>query len=118
MSHQRRDENSDLLALRNVGRAVVRYFNGVGITQPGQLAGRDPIELYEQMCAAGGRREDLCLLDTVMSAVDQANGNPARPWWDTQHSASDYWLAKATRGAAGDHVVGAGVSAGRRRLRL
>jgi hypothetical protein len=28
-----------------------------------------------------GRRHDPCMLDTVMSAVEQANGGPARPWW-------------------------------------
>jgi hypothetical protein len=34
------------------------------------------------MCAASGRPLDPCLLDTVMSAVEQADGGPARPWWD------------------------------------
>jgi hypothetical protein len=72
---------SDLLALANVGPAVARYLERVGITQTGQLAGRDAIEIYEEMCAASGRRLDPCLLDTVMSAVEQADGGPARPWW-------------------------------------
>ena len=73
---------SDLLELANVGPAVARYFERVGITQTSQLAGRDAIEIYEEMCAASGRRLDPCLLDTVMSAVEQADGGPARPWWD------------------------------------
>jgi Pathogenicity locus len=73
---------SDLLELANVGPAVARYLEGVGITHTSQLAGRDPVEIYEQMCAASGRRHDPCLLDTVMSAVEQADGGPARPWWD------------------------------------
>jgi pathogenicity locus Cdd1 protein len=74
--------SSALLELANVGPAVARYFERVGITQPSQLAGRDAIEIYEGMCAASGRRLDPCLLDTVMSAVEQADGGPARPWWD------------------------------------
>jgi len=74
--------SSDLLELVNVGPAVARYLEGVGITQTSQLAGRDAIEIYEEMCAASGRRLDPCLLDTVMSAVEQADGGPARPWWD------------------------------------
>jgi hypothetical protein len=73
--------SSDLLELANVGPAVARYLEGVGITQTSQLAGRDAIAIYEEMCAASGRRLDPCLLDTVMSAVDQADGGPARPWW-------------------------------------
>ena len=74
--------SSDLLGLANVGPAVARYLERVGITQVGQLAGRDAIEIYEEMCATSGRRLDPCLLDTVMSAVEQADGAPARPWWD------------------------------------
>jgi hypothetical protein len=71
-----------LLELANVGPAVARHLERVGITQTSQLAGRDAIEIYEEMCAAYGRRLDPCLLDTVMSAVEQADGGPARPWWD------------------------------------
>lgn len=75
-------ERPELLRLANVGPAVARYFERVGVTRVDQLAGRDPVELYEQMCAADGRRHDPCLLDTVMSAVDQADGHPAKPWWE------------------------------------
>jgi hypothetical protein len=75
-------ERTDLLELANVGPAVVRYLARIGITRRGQLAGRDPVELYDQLCALDGRPHDPCLLDTFMSAVDQADGLPARPWWD------------------------------------
>ncbi|MWA06853.1 mitomycin resistance protein [Actinomadura sp. LD22] len=73
--------DSDLTGLVNVGRAVARYFERIGVTRVEQLAGRDPVELYEEMSAAYGQRLDPCLLDTVMSAVDQAEGRPAHPWW-------------------------------------
>ncbi|AWS48531.1 mitomycin resistance protein [Streptosporangium sp. 'caverna'] len=74
-------EGSDLTELVNVGRSVAGYFERIGITRIAQLAHQDPIELYERMSAAFGERLDPCLLDTVMSAVDQAEGRPARPWW-------------------------------------
>ncbi|MFD9872354.1 helix-hairpin-helix domain-containing protein [Streptomyces niveus] len=74
-------DESDLTELVNVGRSVARYFEGVGVTRIAQLVGEDPVELYERMSAAAGQRLDPCLLDTVMSAVDQAEGGPARPWW-------------------------------------
>ena len=77
-----RHGRSDLLELANVGPAVARYFERAGITRTSELAGRDPVEVYEQLCAADGRRLDPCLLDTVMSAVEQADGGPARPWWE------------------------------------
>jgi hypothetical protein len=72
---------TELTGLVNVGRAVAARFERVGITRVAQLAGRDPVELFEEMAAAAGHPEDPCLLDTVMSAVDQAEGKPARPWW-------------------------------------
>ncbi|WP_406052938.1 helix-hairpin-helix domain-containing protein [Kribbella sp. NBC_00889] len=72
---------SDLTDLMNVGQAVAGYFQRAGITRISELAGRDPVEIYEDMCEADGQRLDPCLLDTVMSAVDQADGKPARPWW-------------------------------------
>jgi hypothetical protein len=75
------DEGADLTTLVNVGRAVAGHFERIGITRIAQLAGRDPVELYERMSAAAGERLDPCLLDTAMSAVDQAEGRPARPWW-------------------------------------
>lgn len=71
----------DLESLANVGPAVRRRFERIGITRVEQLCGRDPLELFNAMCAAEGRDEDPCLLDTLMSAVDQANGAPAHPWW-------------------------------------
>ena len=80
-AHPAMASRSDLLELANVGPAVARYLEGIGITQTSQLAGRDAVEIYEEMCAVSGRRRDPCLLDTVMSAVEQADGGPARPWW-------------------------------------
>lgn len=73
--------SSDLRSLMNVGPAVVRHLARADVTEVGQLVGRDPVELYETICKCGAQRYDPCLLDTIMSAVDQANGNPGRPWW-------------------------------------
>ncbi|MEU4192583.1 helix-hairpin-helix domain-containing protein [Kribbella sp. NPDC026611] len=72
---------SDLTSLMNVGPAVARYLALADVTRVDQLAGRDALELFETICERGGERYDPCLLDTIMSAVDQANGEPARAWW-------------------------------------
>lgn len=74
-------KESGLTTLANVGPAVAGYFESIGITRITQLANQDPVELYERMSAAAGERLDPCLLDTVLSVVDQAAGRPARPWW-------------------------------------
>jgi Pathogenicity locus len=76
------DAMDRLQDLANVGPAVERMLGRLGVTAPAQLAGQDPYELFERLCAVDGRRHDPCLLDTFMSAVDQADGKPARPWWE------------------------------------
>lgn len=74
-------EGRELLALANVGPKIKDRFVSVGITSVQQLRGREPLALFDEMKAVAGHPEDPCLLDTVMSAVDQAEGRPARPWW-------------------------------------
>ncbi len=66
----------------NVGPAMERDLLRLGIHAPGDLAGGDPVELYERLCALDGTRHDPCVLDVFTSAVAQANGDPARPWWE------------------------------------
>lgn len=73
--------SEELRKLANIGPAMARDLARLGITEPAQLAGRDPVELYERLCALDGHRHDPCVLDTFMSAVDQADGAPPRPWW-------------------------------------
>jgi hypothetical protein len=73
---------SDLTSVPNVGPAVVRTLRRLGIEAPGDLAGQDPEELFERLCAIDGRRHDPCLLDTFVAAVSFADGGPPRPWWE------------------------------------
>lgn len=75
-------ERTDLLDLANVGPAVAGYLARVGVAERSQLVGQDPVELYDRLCTIDGRQHDPCLLDTFMSAVEQADGGPSRPWWD------------------------------------
>jgi hypothetical protein len=37
--------------------------------------------LYQKLNAATGTRNDPCVLDTFMAAVDFMNGAAAAPWW-------------------------------------
>ena len=65
----------------NVGPAVAGDLRQLGITSPGELPGRDPYALYDDLCRITGHRHDPCLLDTFIAAVRYMEGAPKRPLW-------------------------------------
>lgn len=67
--------------LPNIGPAMARDFVLLGYTSPGELAGADPLQLYESLCHATGARQDPCVLDVFMSVTDFLGGADAAPWW-------------------------------------
>ena len=73
---------SALTSIPNVGPAIARKLERLGVHEPADLRGQDADELFERLCALDGRRHDPCLLDTFRAAVDVADGHPARPWWE------------------------------------
>jgi hypothetical protein len=72
---------NDLRALPNIGPAIARMLMRLGIERPADLRGQTADQLYRRLCDMDGRRHDPCLLDTLVAAVDHANGAPPRPWW-------------------------------------
>lgn len=77
----KRDTLTNLDDLPNIGPAMVRDFERIGITAPRQLCGKDPYALYNKLCRVTGKRHDPCVLDTFISAVRFMDGAPAKPWW-------------------------------------
>ena len=70
-----------LEGIPNVGPAVAADLRRLGITSPGELAGRDPYAMYDDLCRLTGQRHDPCLLDTFIAAVRYMEGGPKKPWW-------------------------------------
>jgi len=60
----------------NVGPAVAADLRRLGITLPGELSGRDPYAMYDDLCRITGQRHDPCLLDTFIAAVRFLEGAP------------------------------------------
>ena len=79
--HDRRDITR-LEDIPNVGRAVAADLRRLGITSPGELPGRDPYAMFDELCRVTGQRQDPCLLDTFIAAVRFMEGGPKKPWWD------------------------------------
>jgi hypothetical protein len=76
------DTASALTAIPNVGPAIARKLRRLDVHGIEDLRGRDPVELFDRLCAMDGHRHDPCLLDTFVAAVAYADGGPARPWWE------------------------------------
>lgn len=71
-----------LTDLPNIGRAGAADLRLIGIDAPEQLAGRDPLVMYEDLCEKTGRRHDPCVIDVFISITRFMNGEAPRPWWE------------------------------------
>jgi hypothetical protein len=77
----RREAEVRLRAIPNVGPAVAGDLIRLGVTRLEDMAGRDPEEMYETLCALDGLRHDPCVRDVFAAVTAIANGEEARPWW-------------------------------------
>jgi hypothetical protein len=77
-----RDGISGLEEIPNIGPAIAADLRRLGIKSPSELLGRDPYEMYDDLCRITGQGHDPCLLDTFISAVRFMEGAPKRPWHD------------------------------------
>ncbi len=65
----------------NVGPRIAEDFKALGIRAPHGLKGKDAFRLYRKLCRITGLRQDPCVLDTFIAAVDFMDGAPPRSWW-------------------------------------
>jgi hypothetical protein len=81
-SAESREEIAHLEDIPNVGPAVAADLRQLGITSPGELSGRDPYAMYDELCRLTDHRHDPCLLDTFIAAVRYMEGGPKKPRWE------------------------------------
>jgi len=67
--------------LPNIGPSIAGDLRLIGVVHPRELAEKDALALYRQLCTATGKRQDPCVLDTFMAATDFMRGADPRPWW-------------------------------------
>ena len=67
--------------LPNIGPSLAEDLRLLGIEQPSQLCGAEPLRLYHRLCELTGTRQDPCVLDTLMSVVHYMDTGEARLWW-------------------------------------
>lgn len=76
-----RDQVHRLTDLPNIGPAMAKDLELIGINRPEQLACQDPLRLYERLCLECGVRQDPCVLDTFISVTRFMSGDEPRHWW-------------------------------------
>jgi hypothetical protein len=81
MKNPNRDTVSRLEGLPNVGKAIAGHLRSIGIDHPRKLIGKDPFELYEELCRASGKKHDPCVIDVCMSVIRFMEGGDPLPWW-------------------------------------
>jgi hypothetical protein len=70
-----------LTDLPNVGEATAGDLRLLGIEHPRDLQGRDPYEMFEQLCAITRSNQDPCVIDVFLSVTDFMSGGEPKPWW-------------------------------------
>ena len=77
---------NDLTQIPYVGNSIANDLRSVGIAKISDLKGKNPEELYSQICAAQGHQMDRCLLYVCRSSVyfaENENSDPEKlKWWN------------------------------------
>ena len=76
-----RSDYIELEQLPNIGPRIAADLRRLDIAVPADLKGRDPYEMYDELCRRTKARHDPCVLDTFIAAVRFMGGEPAKPWW-------------------------------------
>lgn len=74
--------NDELRNLANVGAATRGDLHLLGIDTVVQLAGADPVEMYDRLCRITATRHDPCVLDTFRAIVHEAKTGEKTKWWE------------------------------------
>ncbi len=66
----------------NVGVSIEKDFLLLGMDKPAELIGKDPYQMYKDLCRITKKRHDPCVLDVFISAVRYMEGKPPKKWWE------------------------------------
>ena len=79
---EREETVTRLRRIPNVGPKMAGELLKLGVTRLEDAAGRDPDEMYHELCAKDAKRHDPCARDVFAAVISYAEGVPARPWWE------------------------------------
>lgn len=77
---------NDLLRIPGVGEKTAEDLRLLGVAKVDDLIGKDPEDLFKELCIIEGRKMDRCLLYVFRCAVYFANEQTHDPvklkWWN------------------------------------
>jgi len=77
-------QNTAVLRLEdipNIGKSIAADLRGIGIQQPQQLLTQEPLALYLKLAGQMGKRQDPCVLYTLMAARHFMQCGEKLVWW-------------------------------------
>ncbi len=72
---------SELLTMMNVGPAMLRDLEMLGIKKIEQLRNQSADHLYEKLQRITGSKQDPCVLDVFCAIIHEAKTGEKLPWW-------------------------------------
>ena len=64
-----RAEITDLTKMPNVGPSIAANLRLIGVRSPGDLLGKDPCTMYDELCQIPGVRHAPCVFDVFILKV-------------------------------------------------
>jgi hypothetical protein len=78
---KKKSGKSEVRSLMNVGPAIQRDLELLGIITIAELARHHPDELYERLCKLTSVRQDPCVWDVFAAIIHEAQTGEKTPWW-------------------------------------
>lgn len=72
----------ELSNLKNVGPACLKDLELLDIKTIDQLAKQNPDDLYNQLQAITGQKQDPCVLDVFAAIIHEAKTGEKKDWWE------------------------------------
>jgi len=91
-----RADITDLQDIPNIGPSLADKLRLIGIQSPGDLLGKDPYKMYDDLCHTTGVRHDPCVIDVFIAAVRFMAGEKSKPWWKYTPERKRVMAARAT----------------------
>ena len=79
----------------NVGKATEKDFFLLGINTPFELVGRDPYQMYRDLCELTNQHHDPCVIDVFIAAIRYMEGGAVKKWWEFTLERKNHLKAKS-----------------------